>query len=252
MLSAHCDKGIGYARLTDLETTAADVRRGVDQAIDEGIRFKRITLSGGEPIVSKELQGVVNEIARMPGMQWCRVLSNGLNATQERRDAIQFPDERFDWVINPLDDPSDPKSGKNKREARRYRRRIHTPYWISPVDHGMEGTFQNCSVRKFCGRGFDSHGYSMCGQAPILGRILGINPYCGQHIVERIYTPIPEICRHCIYGLSIVDSSKLSSAAARGEISSVSPTYAKIFGGDPYGVSPELPQPTRLVQLTLS
>ena len=172
----HCDKAVGYAKLPDIEMTAELMREFVDEAIAEGITFDRVSLSGGEPIVNKELQGIINEVARIPGMTWCRVLTNVLDSTKKKRLGIKFPDRRFKWTESPIDDTANPKSGKNMPGVR-YRDRVHHPFWISPADLGIEATYHNCNIRNVCGRGLDNSGYSICGQAPILGRILGIDPY---------------------------------------------------------------------------
>lgn len=226
----HCDKAVGLARFPDIEMTAWRMKKAVHRARRNGLKFARVTLSGGEPVVNKELQDIIEETSRMPGMEYCRVLTNDLDSTKEKREAIEFPDERFAWIKAPLDDTSDPKSGKNK-PRKRYRDRIHLPYWISPADLGLESTFERCTVKSICGRGLDNKGYSMCGQAPILGRLLGVNPYPedNDHLKEHINKPVPEICKHCIYGMRKDDERGLRKAALKGNVPHISETYEKAF-----------------------
>lgn len=243
----HCDKGVGLAKMPDIEMTGEDMRRCVDAIKTENLEFKRVSISGGEPIINPHLQEILNEAAKIETMYRCRVLTNGLNSTKERREAIKLPDERFAWAPGYLDDLDDPKSGKNKRGVR-YRDAVHWPFWISPADLGYEAKFENCGVRSFCGRGFDNNGFSMCGQAPILGRVLGINPYpaAGVSVREHIETAMPEICKHCMYGLKHNPKKRdkndlfkhVTLEVAKGNLPPMSETYTKVFGD-------------KLVQLTL-
>lgn len=228
----HCDKAVGLARLSDIEMTEVKMSEFVDRILYEKFNVVRLSLSGGEPVVNKELQGIINQAARIPTLHICRVLTNALQSTQEKRDAIQFPDDRFIWNPSPLDDTTDPKSGKNTRGVR-YRNHIHVPFFVSPADLGLEAKFENCTVKNFCGKGLDNNGWSMCGQAPILGRILGIDPY-PKHgtIKQKVRTPIEEICRHCIYGMDLNKTEKKRLLLSHQD-NPISPTFRKAFERPP-------------------
>lgn len=195
----HCDKAVGYARIGGLEYTEADMQRHAKQLGEQGLSVRRLTISGGEPIVNKELQGILDAA---PPVREGRLLTNALTSTEAARHAISLP-ENWRWVPAPLDDVTDPRSGKNDATARPTGR-VHHAYWISPADYGFNATFEKCGVRGYCGRGLDRNGWSMCGQAPILGPLLGINPYgAGDDvdIIDHVMTPIQDMCKHCIYGL---------------------------------------------------
>lgn len=227
----HCDKAVGLAKLSDIEMTGEKMCEYVDDLIEQRVRVNRLSLSGGEPVVNRELQEIIDESARVPGLKLCRILTNDLNSTREKRSKIKLPDERFQWHVAPLDDLDDPKSGKNKKGVR-YRDQRHFPFWISPADIGIEASFHNCSVRKFCGRGLDNMGWSMCGQAPILGRVLGIDPYPKDGtILEKVNQPIEEICKHCVYGMGLPKREQHHELWKQPF--TISPTYQKAFKRKP-------------------
>ena len=223
----HCDKAVGYARLSDIEMTEDLMRGFVNEMIRQRISFLRVTLSGGEPIVNRELPGIIGQANRIRGCKDFRVLTNDLHSTAEARAAIKFPNRRWRWAPAPLDDLNDPKSGKNNPGVR-YKNRVHLQFWTSPKDIGLKATFEDCGVRVWCGKGLDSCGFSMCGQAPIIGRVLGINPY-PNHVKDSIFghisKPIPEICEHCMYGCTKADAEATWERIEKGELPDMSPTY---------------------------
>lgn len=222
----NCDKAVGLARMPDMEMTSEDMGRYVDQMLAERFPVTHVSVSGGEPVVNRELQGILWEIARLRARK-VRVYSNGLTSTQERRDSITLPDERFAWKVSPLDDVDDPTSGKNVIPDDRSRRHVHLPCWTSPADVGVESSFWSCTVKCFCGKGLDKNDWTMCGQAPILGRVLGIDPYTqADTIREKVLTPIQEICRHCPWG--IVAGKKAKQQFFRKH-NGMSKTYRRAF-----------------------
>ena len=199
-----CNKGVGLMDWTKKEDmTVEQMKRAIDQLLEQRIYVRRFTFCGGESILHKDLQLFINEAARLPKIQRGRVLTNGLPSSQAARDKIVMPNDKWKWVVSPLDDPNDNKSGKNdwtKRDTQRY----HQPFWISPADIGMHATFEKCTIRGYCGVGLDSSGFSMCGKATMLGRLLGVDPTMQDKdgdIYEHVNRPIPEICKHCQYGL---------------------------------------------------
>lgn len=227
----HCDKAVGYAKLDDLDMTEDRMRGFVNLMKKQQIAFVRVSLSGGEPVLNPELPGIIGQANRIPGCRMFRVLTNDMTRTKERRDAIKFPNHRWHWIPAPLDDLSDPLSGKKKTGVR-YKDRFHQPFWNSPKDLGLEATFEDCGVRVWCGKGLDACGFSMCGQAPIIGRVLGIDPY-PNHIRDSVYDhitkPIPEICEHCMYGCTKADAEATWERIEKGELPDMSETYNKAF-----------------------
>ncbi len=210
---AFCNRAIGLARFHNMTFTAAQAKAAVDLIIKQRKRITRCTLGGGEPMLNKELQGIINEFDRLPGLRRGRVLTNG----QERggpRLTIKLP-PRWIWVTAPIDDPSNPKSGKA----------AHDPFFISPADYGLHSEWQNCTVKSFCGRGLDAYGFSMCGVAATLGRLLGIDPYWqdGPQATRKQ----EEICKHCVYGMEgrRKAQAQLTGRAHRGEIEPISKSY---------------------------
>jgi hypothetical protein len=182
--------------------------------IEDGHTVSRCTLSGGEPLLNGEIQEIIYEADRLPGLRNGRVLTNDICKDGVRK-TLKLP-RRWHWVPAPIDDPSDKKSGKE----------VHVPFFISPADHGIEASWDNCSVRGYCGKGLDSHGFSMCGVAPTIGRIIGVNPYWQDGL--QPLRKIEEICKHCIYGMSDRRSTRrFCRRASNGKIEAISPTFAE-------------------------
>ena len=225
-----CNKAIGPAKFDDGEMTVEQMKKAVDQLLEQNIRVPRFTFCGGEPIMNKNLQGLINEVDRLPTLRSGRVLTNGTPSTQHLRDAIILP-KRFSWIVNPLDDPNDPKSGKNDSK-KRPNRRIHTPFWISPADIGKEADYDHCTVRGWCGVGLDSTGWSMCGKAAMFGKLFGVNTTIQEGgILEHVRTPMNEICRHCQYGLvgGKSEEKEIYKRYKNGELEPISPTFVQAF-----------------------
>lgn len=225
----HCNKAVGLAKFPREDMTVDQMRRAVDQLLEQKVVVKRFTFCGGEPILHKHLQQLIDEVSRLPTLRWGRVLTNGLPHTKPLRDKIVLP-YRFTWVENPLDDPGDPTSGKNIA-SRRGNRRVHSPFWISPADIGKEANWDTCTVRGWCGVGLDSAGWSMCGKAAMFGRLFGIDPTQKEGDIESfVKTPIEDICKHCQYGLTRKEQGEIAKRYRRGELPAVSETFQKAFG----------------------
>ena len=208
-----CNRAIGLAKFKDMNFTAEQAREAVDIIIEQGKTIRRVTLGGGEPLLNPELQEIINEFDRLPGLRLGRVLSNGQERGEPRKK-IKLP-RRWKWVTAPLDDPSDPLSGKD----------AHEPFFISPADYGLHSEWENCTVKSFCGRGLDAYGFSMCGVAATIGRLIGVDPYW-QDGPQR-HRKIEEICKHCVYGLEgrRKAQAEFTGRVHKGEIPAISPTF---------------------------
>lgn len=208
-------------------------RQAVDQLIAQNIGVHRVTISGGEPCMNSDLPGILQEFARLKTT--VRILTVGDPRTKSLRDSIALPNSKFKWVESPVDVPSDRASGKNSR-SHESRKRFHRPYWISPADIGLEATYDKCANHGWCGRGLDNNGFTICGQAGILGPLLGIDPYLplsangsGSDIARHTTTAIPKMCKHCPYGLTKAERGRMYSAFDRGDLPAVSETFVKAF-----------------------
>lgn len=236
----YCDKAVGLVHIHDMDMTEDMMREAARRSVRDRMQVRRITLSGGEPIMNVELQGIINACCDFPEMDKVRVLTNDMNKTREKRDSITFPDERFVWCPSPIDDLDDPFSGKNNLENDRVKQRIHHPFWISPEDVGLKATWGQCNIKRHCGRGLDAGGFSMCGQAGIMGRILDIDPYNHDpeaNVREHVNTPIEDICKHCRYGLGKPAGKQFIRDAEDGTIPpGISPTWQKAI--DKFNIEP--------------
>lgn len=210
-----CNRAIGLARFKNAELTAEQMGRAVDVMIAKKVRITRLTLAGGEPLLNSELQGILDHAARLPGLRNGRLLTNDVRKDDGPRQTLKLP-SMFRWVPAPLDDPTDVRSGKE----------AHVPFFVSPADLGMHSHFGECRVKGYCGKGFDANGWSMCGIAGTLGRLLRIDPYdrTGPKTSET-----PGICQHCPYGMPRKTQRRLSAAINRGEHERISPTYKEAF-----------------------
>lgn len=212
----HCNRAIGLATFTELEMTAEQMGRAVDRMNEQGTDIHYITFGGGEPVMNKQLQGILNEARTLKWLNRrgsARVLTNDMPSTAELRGAIKLPDDRFRWVPSPLRNPTDPKSGKDK----------HEPFFVSPKDVGLTSKFVNCGVKGWCGKGLDACGWSMCGIAGTLGRLLGINPYTHKGFTKK---ETPGICQHCIYGLEEGEQKSIFKSVRSGDMPAISETYS--------------------------
>ena len=224
----HCNKAVGYAHFEDTDMTVEQMKKAVDMLLDQNIRVPRFTFCGGEPILNKNLQGLIDEVSRLKTIRFGRVLTNGLPATQKLRDKIVLP-KKFMWIVNPLDDLDNPLSGKND-SSKRPNKRVHNPFWISPADVGMDANFATCTVRGWCGIGLDSTGFSMCGKAVMFGKLFGIDPTLREgDVMKHVLTPIEDICRHCQYGLPKKKEEEIFIRYKREELPEISPTFEKVF-----------------------
>ena len=238
----HCNKAVGLAKFRNADMTVEQMRRAVDMLIEQRIEVRRFTFCGGEPIVHPQLQELINEADRLPGVRYgFRVLTNGLRASEKKRAAIALP-ARFKWVVNAIDDIDDPLSGKNNAFARP-NRRYHTPFWVSPADLRIEAKFENCTVKGWCGIGLDSTGFSACGKMRMFSELLGVEGACIKEgdIMEHIQKAQPEICKHCQYGLPgggrggrrkrgmKGPAHEIDVAVRKGQMNPISPTFVAAF-----------------------
>ena len=206
----HCNRAVGLAKFGPTNVTAEQMGRMVDDLIARKIRVRRLTLAGGEPLVNPHLQGILDHAARLPGLKNGRLLTNDVKRDGPRAD-LKLP-PMFRWVPAPLD----LDTGKTQ----------HVPFFISPKDHGLDAHYGNCTVRGYCGKGFDAFGYSMCGIAGTLGRLLGINPYSKTPIVQERRPEVLKICQHCPYGIDGRPAKyDLYRRVAKGELTAISPVY---------------------------
>lgn len=227
-----CNKAVGLAKFDNTDMTVEQMKGFIDQIIEQEIYVSRFTFCGGEPILNKNLQGLIDEVARLKTLKVGRVLTNGLKATEHLRSKIKLPNKRFVWIVNPLDDITDPLSGKhdpNKRPNRRF----HKPFWISPDDIGMKASFEHCTVKGWCGVGLDPSGWSMCGKAVMFGKLLKVENVAKKDcdIIQHVRTGIEDICKHCQYGLpnGEKDEDVILRRYLSGDLPHISQTFKEAF-----------------------
>lgn len=228
----HCNKAVGYADGLFGDMTVDQMKKAVDQLIEQKIWVKRFTFCGGEPVLHSGLQDMIYEVSRLLdyGLVIGRVLTNDLPVAEKLREKIELP-YRFKWVRNPLDNPDDPLSGKND-PTKRNNKRYHQPFWISPADIGLDSKFEDCTVKGWCGVGLDAQGWSMCGKATMLGRLLEVPGVATWDcdIADWVNTGISDICKHCQYGLKGKEpKSRIYRRYVDGELPAITETFEKAF-----------------------
>ena len=218
-----CNRAVGVSRFPNTEMTAEQMGRAVDTMNDQGFKVRKMSIIGGEPIVNRELPAILDHAVRSKGLTCGRLLTNNIpgkrtgrhpeGEAKAKRDAMKLPSP-FKWIRSGLDDPENPLSGKTK----------HDPFFWSPKDFGLTSLFGECRVKNFCGKGLDANGWSMCGIAGVLGRLLRINPYTlkGGTVKET-----PGICEHCPYGLPRATQQGINAEIEAGKKPRFSPTLQK-------------------------
>lgn len=169
----YCNRLLGVIDLQDSDMTMDQVRYACQQLKLHDWVPDKIKLSGGEPRMNPDLDEIREYIKAelKPHRLW--TLTNGAGDLESKFVHL----DGHKWHANPL-----PKQN-------------HDPFLISPVDCGMEDELDipNCKTRRICGRAVDAYGFSFCPLAPMLGRLLRINPYKDTPYMEQN----PEICKHC-------------------------------------------------------
>ncbi len=203
-----CNRLVGVADIPG-EITPEQLRRAIDTLNEQRVKVTLVTLAGGEPFLNPHYQGLLDELPRLKWLRLVRCLTNAVDT--ERQKQYTFPNVEhitYRWVPAPLDD----HTGKDK----------HTPFLISPADLNIQASGEHCSVRGYCGRGLDAFGFSMCGVAGVLGRLLQINPY---DPVDPVIDYDDNICRHCIYGLPRAKQREIIEQTKTGDIKHPTQTY---------------------------
>lgn len=196
----YCNRLVGVIKLDDSDITLAQVKRYCDQLKAANWFPDKVKISGGEPRVHPQLDAIQELIKQELGARAVWTLTNDLPETE----TAPYPqDKGHTWKGNPL-----PKAN-------------HDPFLVSPVDAGMT-EHQNipaCKSRRICGRLADAYGFSFCPVAPLLGRLLRINPYSPEPYIEQDH----RICQHCPDSLPEEPRQELFEWAKQGNYPS--PTF---------------------------
>ena len=197
----YCNRLLGVIDLPDSDLTMEQAVYACKQLKLHDWVPDKIKLSGGEPRMNENLSEIREYLLKelKPRRMW--TLTNGAGELNEKYVKLNG----HKWHASPL-----PKQH-------------HDPFLISPMDHGFEDQLDipSCKTRRICGRAFDAHGFSFCPIAPMLGRLLRINPYRDEPYLGQD----PEICKHCVDALPPEPRQKLFQIAIDGKYPS--PTYVK-------------------------
>jgi hypothetical protein len=186
-----CNRLLGVIDLPDSDLTTEQVERYCDQLIANDWLPEKIKLSGGEPRMHPQLDEIKAIIERKLKPKTLWTLTNDTPETV----SLPYPTDHK-WHGNPL-----PKQN-------------HDPFLISPVDAGLtkNQNIPRCKIRRICGRAVDAYGFSFCPVAPMLGRLLRINPYSSEPCTEQNV----DICKHCPDSLPEEDRQELYQIALAG------------------------------------
>jgi hypothetical protein len=194
----YCNRLLGVIDLSDSDLTIAQTHRICDLLIAKGWTPEKIKLSGGEPRMNPQLSEIRDIIETRLNPRTIWTLSND---TPELTSLPYPQDEGHKWHTNPL-----PKQN-------------HDPFLISPVDAGMteHQDIPRCKIRRICGRAVDAYGFTFCPVAPMLGRLLRINPYSPEPYNEQDH----RICKHCPDSLPEEQRKELYQIAIKGQYPSM-------------------------------
>lgn len=208
----YCNRLVGVAGLGAADMTAEQAARAMRILRRWSIRPWQVTLAGGEPLLNRELEGIAAAVARHKPRR-IRILTNG--QLERRRTQLSVPWQAR-WVVSPV------------------RLKVHHPFLVSPLDLGERPRPRTCRVIGHCGCGLDAHGFAMCALAPVLGRVLGIDPYNRRWPRTRPWSPI---CAHCPYSIPRARQRQLYSLMMQGELRHPTRTYreglARLAGDGP-------------------
>lgn len=222
----YCNRLLGVIALPDSDLTPGQTAYACQLLRETRYWPTKIKFSGGEPRMNPYLDEIVAIVKQMLDPEKCWILTNGSD---------ELPKERVTgalWGTNPL-----PKQN-------------HDPFLCSPIDAGMQDQLKihACTIRSECGYSFDAHGFSFCPLAPLLGRLLRINPY----------RPVPtfdqqeSICAHCPHALPEEPKQQLF-AWAKEKGNYPSSTFRKAlqrYKAEPFEI-PRLEPPTTEIPLVI-
>jgi hypothetical protein len=185
----HCNRLLGVIDLPDSDLTPTQTAYACCRLRETRFWPDKVKFSGGEPRLNPYLQIIVRIVKEQlePDKTW--VLTNGSDELNVRKPRGTL------WGTNPL-----PKTN-------------HDPFLVSPVQAGLDdrAMMHACTIRSECGFAFDAHGFTSCPLAPMLGRLLRINPYSPYPIFDQDH----EICRHCPHSLRAADQHKIFAWAKK-------------------------------------
>lgn len=189
-----CNRLLGVISLPDSDLTPGQALYACQQLKLHDWVPDKIKLSGGEPRMNEDLYEIRELIMRelKPRRLWTLT-----NAKDDPDLQAYTQIDGHKWHSSPL-----PKQH-------------HDPFLASPTDNGFADQLDipNCKIRRICGRSVDAHGFSFCPVAPLLGRLLRINPYKQTPYLGQD----PEICKHCPDALPPEPRQELFQLSIKGQ-----------------------------------
>ncbi len=190
----------------DSDITVEDIKLGGRIARQYTHQVGKLRIGGGEPLMHPQ----ITECCKAINENWkCRLPVLFTNGTLGHLDkSLMY------CKVSPV---TEAKCG--------WRKRVHLPPMISPMDLGLQpelGFTKPCKIMNKCGRLFDAFGFSFCPNAGIRGRLLGIDSYQPRPVLLGI----PSMCQHCIFTIaSRRKRSQLWEGAMNGKIEYPTKTY---------------------------
>ena len=184
------------------------------------IRIRRLRISGGEPLLHPLFDELLQEIMKWWNPIVIRVFTNG---------------------IIPLSKKLDPGYGTIRLSGLEEKKRLHVPFYVSPVDLGIEpkhGFLDACGMTKGCGRSVNAFGFTPCQLYPHIGRLLGKDVHTAR---PKLFGDL-EICQHCICSLSKREQRSIHEVIANGQIKYPTKTFSE-------GIKREQESPTAMTSL---
>jgi hypothetical protein len=214
-LACHeCIQYLDKIKFTDCDIDLELVKLAGKMLKDRNITLGMTRISGGEPLLHKDILAITKEVADNWNTPKLVVCTN--TVIKERPSLVGL---------------EAPGGVKYRMSPPSWKEMRHRPCLISPKDLGMEpvaGFKSPCSVTTRCGRLLDKYGFSVCGNAASLGRLLRINPF---HDKPIWFAP-KEMCEHCVFTLPKPKRMEVWDMAENGKIPNPTKTFAEALERD--------------------
>jgi hypothetical protein len=219
----NCVQTLDEVEYDDCDIDVEAVIAGGKIVKERNIRSIVLRLSGGEPLLHKDLGAIIDAVADNWRPKKLIICTN--STIQDRPE---------------LTNPNLPRRSMYRLSPFPIKEEKHRPHLISPKDLGMEpslGFSSPCFFIMRCGRLFDKYGFAGCGAAGTKGRLLRIDPYHD----KPVWFTQKSICEHCIFTLQKWEQRRVWRLVASGKIPSVTKTYKDALerdGEEPFQFTP--------------
>jgi hypothetical protein len=185
---ANCDRNCGTApssehmSLIQVKKFAYEWMQREQSDVDPWCGFSRVDIIGGEPLLHKELEGIIIQLR--DAAKKTRLTTNGI--LKDRLSDIP------NWVE--VRNSSKDKDKCNKFDAVN----------MAPIDEGITDAL-SCSIPWRCGIALTRYGYFPCGAGASIARVFGLDigiKSLSDVTPDALRGQMKELCKYCGHSLS--------------------------------------------------